>query len=112
MNLLDFSGAACIDGVPVNTVPHDFLRSRVITLPQEGIELCETVRDNLDPFSEAPCLPSDETLFDILRRVGLAHFIEQHGGLDAKLIDDQHVPRAETANVYRARYFAKRDYIG
>lgn len=80
--MLNISGAVSIDGILVTDVDPEILRSRIITIPQDGVYLEGTIRENIDPYSEKPNLPSDETLMAVLQRVGLADFVKSHGGLD------------------------------
>ncbi|KAK3196266.1 hypothetical protein K4F52_000646 [Lecanicillium sp. MT-2017a] len=82
LNMLNVSGAVSIDGILVADVEPETLRSRIVTVPQDGVYLDGTIRENIDPYSESPNLPSDETLMAILQRVGLAEYVKSHGGLD------------------------------
>ena len=81
------SGTIAIDGTDIKTVDKDFLRSRITTVPQDGIELAASVRVNLDPYDDPKLTHRlfDETLEDILSRVGLQNIIKSRGGLDASL---------------------------
>lgn len=81
------SGTIAIDGTDIKTVDKDFLRSRITTVPQDGIELAASVRVNLDPYDDPKLTHRlfDETLEDILSRVGLQDIIKSRGGLDASL---------------------------
>lgn len=90
LGFLDYTGTIEIDGVDISTIPRDFLRSRVITISQDYLDLGGSVRNNLLPFELN--LPStergpitDTDMNDVLRRVGLLALIDRHGGLDAEL---------------------------
>ena len=64
-------GAVRIDGVNLQEVGLDALRSRITIIPQEPILMSGTVRYNLDPFNEY----EDELLLDSLCRVGLRNLM-------------------------------------
>lgn len=53
LGFLDYEGSIHIDGVDLRTVPRDELRSRIITISQDQVELDGTIRDNLLPFDKA-----------------------------------------------------------
>ncbi|XWX01485.1 hypothetical protein V2A60_009513 [Cordyceps javanica] len=69
LGFLDYEGSIYVDGVDLRTVSRDELRSRIITISQDQVELDGTIRDNLLPFdktwtvgkgSSATTAPSDE----------------------------------------------------
>lgn len=83
---MDYTGSILVDGIELRTVPREIVRSRLITLAQEGLQLDGTIRLNLDPYElsdqERDHRPSDETMIQALTRVGLWDNIQQYGGLD------------------------------
>jgi ABC-type multidrug transport system fused ATPase/permease subunit len=87
LNLLEHTGTISIDGTDVQTVPKSFLRSRIITIPQDGLELSASLRVNLDPAGEnnSNRTVADETLKSVLKRVGLLDAVQGRGGLDMAL---------------------------
>lgn len=85
LNLLDYTGTISIDGRDVRTIPQDYLRNRITTITQDGVELSGSVRINVDPFDDPDSTHrlSDETLEEMLTTVGLWKSIKSRGGLDA-----------------------------
>lgn len=63
------------------------MRSRIITIPQDGLELSASLRVNLDPKSANDCSRKvpDEALEKVLKRVGLLDAVQGRGGLDMAL---------------------------
>ena len=81
LKFLDYSGTIKIGGQDIRTVSHEFLRERLVSISQEGIELDGSLRKNLDPY-DAPDLSHrlhDETLIDVLERACLWKSIESRG---------------------------------
>lgn len=60
LGFLDYDGTVLIDGVDISTVPLDELRSRIITISQDQVELPGTIRDNLLPFDKIWGTPAAE----------------------------------------------------
>lgn len=88
-----------------------FLRSRITTIPQECIELAASVRVNLDPYDE-PGLShrlTDDTLENILIRVGLLDVVKSRGGLDASL-ESMALSPGQTQLLCLARAILVREY--
>lgn len=89
LGFLDYSGKIEIDGIDISRIPRDTLRSHIITISQEHLDLGGTVRNNLLPFcmnmSSMDGATVDEELLDVLDSVGLRACIEKLGGLDADL---------------------------
>lgn len=65
-------GKIYIDGLDISRIPLSILRSRVGIILQDPILFSETVRFNIDPFSQY----SDEQIWSILREVGLSDKIK------------------------------------
>ena len=81
LNFLDYTGSIKIDGEEISTIPHEFLRRRMISISQEGIQLTGSLRKNLDPYDH-PDLDHrliDETLIDYLKRACLWETIQSRG---------------------------------
>ncbi|TLD19247.1 hypothetical protein PspLS_09793 [Pyricularia sp. CBS 133598] len=74
-------GAILIDGVDTATLPPDFVRSRLVAIPQSAYIFDGTVRLNVDPAGAA----ADEEIATVLREVRLWARVEALGGLDATI---------------------------
>ncbi|TQV94278.1 ABC multidrug transporter [Cordyceps javanica] len=90
LGFLDYSGTIDIDGVDISTIARDTLRSRIITISQDHLNLGGTVRNNLRPFHTHMsgldgAIITDETVKDVLGQVGLLERVDNQGGLDAPL---------------------------
>lgn len=75
------AGSIIIDGVNLATVPHEFVRTRLVALPQETFIFDSTFRLNIDPSQSV----TDEEIRIVLEKVGLWGMIEHRGGLDMPL---------------------------
>ncbi|KAK1463361.1 ABC transporter [Colletotrichum melonis] len=84
------SGTITIDNVDIATLPHEYVRSKIVAVPQESYIFDGTVRLNLDPGQTA----SDEDITAVLKRVQLWEKVEERGGLDA-VIDDKFFSQGE-----------------
>lgn len=89
LSFLDYSGTVRIDGRDVRSIPPDLLRSRIVTVSQDDVELAASVRVNLNPYElQSPRdHVSDDMMIDYLTRVKLWPLIQAHGGLDTQLRD-------------------------
>ncbi|KAI1844325.1 hypothetical protein JX266_009419 [Neoarthrinium moseri] len=97
LRLLDIeSGHVEIDGVDIARVSHEALRSHILTIPQEPVELPGSVRFNLahiapsssgqGPTGEGDGGRDDDGVMQrVLTRVGLWDVVSSRGGLDAEL---------------------------
>ena len=85
LRLLDSSsGQISIDGVALDTIPRDLIRSRIVTVSQDHFVLPGTVRENLDPFNTS----DTAALTDALKDAGIWAAVEKKGGLDVKFAED------------------------
>nr|POE50464.1 isoform 3 of canalicular multispecific organic anion transporter 2 [Quercus suber] len=73
------SGSITIDGVDIATLPHEYVRSRLVALPQDTFIFDGTIRLNVDPTQAI----ADDRLITVLERVQLWSKIQARGGLDA-----------------------------
>lgn len=89
LGFLEYTGRIEIDGVDISTVPRDTLRSRIITISQDYLDLGGSVRNNLLPFNlnspTGDSVTTDNDVDDVLRRVGLLTLVNREGGLEAQL---------------------------
>ena len=75
------SGSIAIDGLNLETVPRDAIRSRFVVIPQEACIFTATVRFNIDPYGDS----SDESIMQALDKVGLVELVQRLGGLEGEL---------------------------
>lgn len=87
LRILDLeSGRITIDGIDITNIPRNVLRARIVTIPQEPVELPGTVRYNLEPTRDSVATsPTDDELTSVLACVGLWDVVLARGGLDAEL---------------------------
>ncbi|KAH7198422.1 P-loop containing nucleoside triphosphate hydrolase protein [Fusarium flagelliforme] len=76
------SGTIRIDGQDLATMSRQYIRSQILTIPQDPVSLSGTVRKNLDPEE---LVQADEMLIQALKKTTLWPTIEVRGGLDADL---------------------------
>ncbi len=85
LKFLDYSGTIKIDGRDLETVPHDVLRKRLVSVSQEDIEPLGSLREALEPFGSARSNQptSDEAMVGALTRARLWQTVtSRHCGLD------------------------------
>ncbi|KAH8799341.1 putative multidrug resistance protein [Xylogone sp. PMI_703] len=75
------SGTILIDGLDLQTIQREEIRTRLVTIPQDPFIINETVRINADPEGSVP----DSVIFDALSKVQLLEIINSRGGLDAQM---------------------------
>lgn len=66
------SGQILIDGVDISKLEVQFLRSKLCIIPQDPVMFSETIRFNLDPFSEH----TDEEVWQVLEDVQMKSHVE------------------------------------
>lgn len=85
LNFLDYSGEIIIDGVDISTLSRHVLRASIITISQDAVDLDETVRDTICPWSTnlsaEQSKRKDVAITKLLQRLRLWSIIEQKGGL-------------------------------
>lgn len=85
LRTLDFSsGSIHIDGVDVSTLPRTTLRRHLTVVPQSPIHIPGSLRQNIDPRSQATDLEIDS----VLQRVQLLDIVQERGGLSAEYLPD------------------------
>ncbi|KAK1728546.1 ABC transporter [Colletotrichum acutatum] len=100
------SGTITIDDVDIATLPHEYVRSKIVAVPQEFYIFDGTVRLNLDPGQTA----SDEIIMAVLKRVQLWDKVEERGGLDA-VIDDKFFSQGEAQLLVFARAMLRKGRV-
>ncbi len=84
--MVDYSGSILVDGQELRSFPRELVRSRFITVAQDGLRLQGSIRLNLDPYdppdSNSESRHPDARLIHALARVGLWETIQHSGGLD------------------------------
>ncbi|KAL3953056.1 hypothetical protein ACCO45_012999 [Purpureocillium lilacinum] len=87
LHLLDMeAGRVTIDGIDLSRVPRQALRSAIVAIPQDAVELPGSVRENLALDREGS-ERDDETMQQALRRVGLWDLVSERGGPGCDLDD-------------------------
>lgn len=82
LRLLDLdSGTIVIDGLDVQDLPREILRTRMIAIPQDAFIMNSSVRINADPS----CLLLDSQIIAALTKVKLWSIISTRGGLDENM---------------------------
>lgn len=100
------SGSITIDGVNVSTLPHEYVRRKLVAVPQESYIFDGTVRLNIDPTGTATG-PEIET---VLEKIGLRDKIEERGGLDVD-IDDKFFSQGEAQLLVLARAMLRKGKV-
>lgn len=99
LGFLEYSGTVTIDGVEVAAVKPDELRSRIITISQEPVELDGTIRDNMLPYDKSwgrvekkldekdseEAERRDQIIRETMVRLRLWDQVASKGGVDASL---------------------------
>lgn len=91
-------GSIRIDGVDLETLPHEFVRTHIVALPQESYVFDASIRVNVDPTQTS----TDERIIDVLKKVQLWSKVEARGGLD-NLISNEFFSPGESQLLVFAR---------
>ncbi|EOD37777.1 multidrug resistance-associated protein, ABC superfamily [Emiliania huxleyi CCMP1516] len=86
------AGAILLDGVDISAVPLPTLRSRLAIIPQDPVLFTGTLRQNLDPFSEARYPrdhPRSPELWDALDACSIGGAMREHPDGLGKPIDER-----------------------
>ncbi|XP_066143247.1 ATP-binding cassette sub-family C member 4-like [Euwallacea fornicatus] len=78
--LYDYQGHIFIDGLDIESLPLDILRSNIGIIPQDPILFSGTIRSNIDPLNQYP----DLTIWDALEKVQMKDSISS---LDQPITD-------------------------
>ncbi|KAK2049863.1 ABC transporter [Colletotrichum somersetense] len=100
------AGSITIDGVDVSTLPHEYIRSKLVAVPQESYIFDGTVRLNLDPTETTP----DSEVVTVLEKVQLWAKVAERGGLDA-VIDDTSFSQGEAQLLVLARAMLRKGKV-
>ncbi|KAL6920991.1 hypothetical protein FSST1_005017 [Fusarium sambucinum] len=76
------TGTIHIDNKDLTTIPRQYIRSQITTIPQDPVNISGTVRQNMDPEE---LVQADEMLIAVLKKTTLWPIIETRGGLDADI---------------------------
>ncbi|KAF4929096.1 ABC transporter atnG [Colletotrichum viniferum] len=107
LRMLDLDGGSIvIDGIDLSTLPHEYVRSHLVAVPQESYIFDGTVRLNIDPTETVP----DSDVVEALEKVQLWSKVEDRGGLDA-LIDDKFYSQGEAQLLVFARAMLRKGRV-
>ena len=114
LRVIDYTGSILVDGRELRTVPCEIIRSRVLSLVQDGINLQGSVRLNVDPYHPpdqdiGDARLSDQKLTAVLTKVGLWPTVVAGGGLDAD-ISQVNFSQGQMQLLAIARAILRRDY--
>lgn len=96
------SGSIVIDGVDITRLSHEYVRARLVALPQQAFIMDGSVRFNVDPFGTA----AEADIIEALQIVQLWSKIEKKGGLET-LVDDSLLSLGEGQLLVFARAILK-----
>lgn len=91
LGFLPYTGSITIDGKEVSRIPRHILRTHVTAIPQEGLTLPGTIRQNLMPWLLNEANPqaakqcSRQTIRSVLADTFMTEKIVKAGGLDASM---------------------------
>ena len=89
LNFLDYTGSITIDDVEISAIPPELLRWRIPTISQDLLDLDETVRFTVCPWTNSLSKEEYEAFeastIDLLQKLGLWAIIEAKDGLDTKV---------------------------
>ncbi|KAL3483855.1 P-loop containing nucleoside triphosphate hydrolase protein [Aspergillus germanicus] len=75
------TGQILVDGIDIQTLDPEYVRTRLVAVPQEMVIFEGSVRSNLDPTATL----TDAEIILALERVQLWSLVESKGGLDASI---------------------------
>ena len=78
------AGSISIDGVDLSTLPRTTIRHHLTVVPQSPIHIPGSVRQNIDPLSQA----TDLEITFALQRVRLNDILQERGDLSAEFLPD------------------------
>lgn len=85
LRLSDLSGGRIlVDGVDITTLSREEVRSRLVVIPQDALNISVSVRD----YARLHGISNDDDIVLGLREAGLWGAIERGGGLEMTLTDD------------------------
>ncbi|KAJ3955412.1 hypothetical protein N0V92_008076 [Colletotrichum tropicale] len=107
LRMIDLDGGSIvIDGIDLSTLPHEYVRSHLVAVPQESYIFDGSVRLNIDPTEIVP----DSDVIEALEKVQLWGKVEERGGLDA-LIDDKFFSQGEAQLLVFARAMLRKGKV-
>ncbi|KAJ0345222.1 hypothetical protein KNSL1_008611 [Colletotrichum chrysophilum] len=107
LRMLDLDGGSIIiDGIDLSTLPHEYVRSHLVAVPQESYIFDGSVRLNIDPTETVP----DSDVIEALEKVQLWGKVEERGGLDS-LIDDKFFSQGEAQLLVFARAMLRKGKV-
>jgi ABC-type multidrug transport system fused ATPase/permease subunit len=107
LRLIDLdAGSIVIDGVDISKLPHEFVRSQIVAVPQEVCLLDGSIRFNLDPSGNA----SESDMVDALQKVNLWEKLAPRGGMDA-IVDEKFFSKGEAQLFVFARAMLRKPTI-
>jgi ABC-type multidrug transport system fused ATPase/permease subunit len=75
------TGQILVDGIDIQTLDPEYVRTRLVAVPQEMVVFEGSVRSNLDPTATL----TDEEIIPALEKLQLWSLVESKGGLDASI---------------------------
>ncbi|KAL2858516.1 hypothetical protein BJY01DRAFT_530 [Aspergillus pseudoustus] len=75
------TGQILVDGIDIQTLDPEYVRTRLVAVPQDIVIFEGSVRSNLDPTSAL----SDDEITLVLQKVQLWTLVESKGGIDASI---------------------------
>ncbi|KAH6995503.1 ABC transporter [Ilyonectria sp. MPI-CAGE-AT-0026] len=107
LRLMDLdSGSIAIDGVNLTRLSHEYVRNKLVALPQQVFIMDASVRLNADPSETV----GDEEIISALQRVQLWPKIEKRGGLDT-VVDDNFFSQGEGQLLVFARAMLRKSKV-
>lgn len=105
--MLDFEqGSILIDGIDIYELPHDYIRTSIVAVPQDVCVLEGSVRLNVDPSQSLP----DDTIISALEKVQLWEVTQRRGGLDSA-IDDKFFSQGQLQMLVFARAMLRKSKV-